>query len=115
MESYGARRKVNEYLDFDLEIREGGPQEYPVAVDSPGGQTLAEMHFPFDDHELENKLLALENALLRSGVSRRGLSPEEQNVKEFGERLFKAVLTGDVKTCYEVSLREAKRQGNRGA
>jgi CHAT domain/Pentapeptide repeats (8 copies) len=98
---------MKEYLDFDLEIREGGPQEYPVEVDSPGGQASGEMHFPFDDYELENKLLALENALLRSGGSQRGLSPEEQTVKEFGERLFNAVLIGDVKTRYEVSLREA--------
>jgi hypothetical protein len=68
------------------------------------------MHFPFDDWELENKLLALENALLRSGGSRRGISPEEQTVQEFGERLFKALLIGDVKTRYEVSLSEARRQ-----
>jgi hypothetical protein len=27
---------MKEYLDFDLEIREGGPREYPVVVDSPG-------------------------------------------------------------------------------
>lgn len=58
---------MKEYLDFDLEIREGGPREYPVVVDSPGGQAQGQMHFPFDDWELENKLLALENALLRSG------------------------------------------------
>jgi hypothetical protein len=89
---------MKEYLDFDLEIREGGPQEYPVAVDSPGGQAEERMRFPFDDWDLENKLLALENALLRSGGSRRGISVEEQTVQEFGERLFKAVLTGDIRT-----------------
>jgi len=71
------------------------------------------MHFPFGDSELENKLLALENALLRSGGSHRGISPQEQTVRDFGERLFKAILTGDVKTRYEVSLREARRQ-NKG-
>src|SRR5215218_1748857 len=104
---------MKEYLDFDLEIREGGPQEYPVAVDSPGGQAEERMRFPFDDWDLENKLLALENALLRSGGSRRGISVEEQTVQEFGERLFKAVLTGDIRTRYEVSLRLARQQ-NKG-
>jgi len=44
-----------DYLDFNLEIREGGPEKYPVSVDSPGGQALEEMHFPFDDWELENQ------------------------------------------------------------
>ncbi len=104
---------MKEYLDFDLEIREGGPQEYPVAVNSPGGQAQEQMHFPFDDWELENKLLALENALLRSGGSQRSISPEERTVQEFGERLFKAVLTGDIRTRYEVSLRVARQQ-NKG-
>jgi len=101
---------MREYLDFDLEIREGGPEKYPISVDSPGGQALEEMRFPFDASELKNKLLALENALLRSGGSHRSISPDEQTVREFGERLFKAVLTGDVKTRYEVSLREARQQ-----
>ena len=40
---------MKEYLDFDLEIREGGPREYPVVVDSPGGEAQGQMHFPFDD------------------------------------------------------------------
>ena len=102
-----------DYLDFNLEIGQGGPETYPVSVDSPGGQAEQEMHFPFGDSELENKLLALENALLRSGGSHRGISPQEQTVRDFGERLFKAILTGDVKTRYEVSLREARRQ-NKG-
>src|SRR5215211_3377330 len=96
-----------DYLDFNLEIGQGGPETYPVSVDSPGGQAEQEMHFPFGDSELENKLLALENALLRSGGSHRGISPQEQTVRDFGESLFKAILTGDVKTRYEVSLREA--------
>lgn len=27
-----------DYLDFELEIREGGPREYPIAVRSPAGR-----------------------------------------------------------------------------
>jgi tetratricopeptide (TPR) repeat protein len=77
------------------------------------GQAQGQMHFPFDDWELENKLLALENALLRFGGSQRSISPEERTVQEFGERLFKAVLTGDIRTSYEVSLRVAREQ-NKG-
>jgi O-acetyl-ADP-ribose deacetylase (regulator of RNase III) len=104
---------MKEYLDFDLEIREGGPQEYPVVVDSPGGQALEVMRFPFNKWELKDKLRDLEVALLRSGGSQRSISPEERTVQEFGERLFKAVLTGDIRTRYELSLHMARQQ-NKG-
>ena len=50
-------------------------------------------------------------ALLRSGGKRRrALSPEEQNVQDFGKDLFKALLGGEVLSRYEVSRREAQQQ-----
>jgi hypothetical protein len=56
-----------QYLDFELEIR-GDHAGYEVAVvKSPAGETRAAMTFPFSELELKNNLLALENALLRSG------------------------------------------------
>jgi len=103
-----------DYLDFELEIREGGPREYPVAVRSPAGEALGEMKFPFDEWELGHRLQALEISLLRSGGTRRRIaSAEEQTVQDFGRSLFEALLSGEVRTRYEVSLREARRQ-NRG-
>jgi len=72
------------------------------------------MRFPFDELELENRLLALENTLLRFGGSRRRIpSQEEQAVQEFGQSLLQALLVGEVRTRYEVSLLEARRQ-NKG-
>jgi len=103
-----------DYLDFELEIREGGPREYPVAVRSPAGEALGEMKFPFDEWQLGHRLQALEISLLRSGGTRRRIaSTEEQTVQDFGRSLFDALLAGEVRTRYEVSLREARRQ-NRG-
>ncbi|MBA3792013.1 MAG: CHAT domain-containing protein, partial [Rubrobacter sp.] len=103
-----------DYLDFELEIREGGPREYPVAVRSPAGEALGEMKFPFDEWQLGHRLQALEISLLRSsGTRRRIASAEEQTVQDFGRSLFDALLAGEVRTRYEVSLREARRQ-NRG-
>jgi O-acetyl-ADP-ribose deacetylase (regulator of RNase III) len=103
---------MKEYLDFDLEIREGGPQEYPVAVDSPGGQALKVMRFPFDEWELKDKLRDLEVALLRSGGTRRGLgTAEERTVQEFGRALFEALFADEIRVRYEARLREARRQG----
>jgi tetratricopeptide (TPR) repeat protein len=103
-----------EYVDFELEIGEGGPRKYPVTVRSAAGEAQEEMRFPFDEWELENKLLTLENTLLRSGETRRRIpSQEEQPVQDFGMKLLQALLVGEVRTRYEVSLREARRQ-NKG-
>jgi hypothetical protein len=114
MDKDSGSRKAWEYVDFELEIGEGGPRKYPVTVRSPAGEAEGEMSFPFDEWELENKLLALENALLRSGETRRRIpAQEEQPVQDFGRNLLQALLVGEVRTRYEVSLREARRQ-NKG-
>jgi hypothetical protein len=103
-----------EYIDFEFEIREGVGRNYPVAVRSPVGEARDEMHFPFDRWELENKLLTLENALLRSGGTRRRVpSEEEKTIQEFGQSLLEALLVGEVRTRYAMSLHEARRQ-NKG-
>src|SRR5215203_4505003 len=104
-----------EYIDFELEIREGGPRNYPVSVRSPEGEAQEQMRFPFDKWELQNKLQALEIALLRAGEARRRRIrlPEEQTVQDFGRNLFQALLVGELRALYEVNLREARRQ-NKG-
>jgi hypothetical protein len=106
-----------EYLDFELEIGTGSGhgRTYPVTViASPGGETHGTLRFPFDDTALENRLLIVENALLRSSggdeIRRRSLAPEEQAVQDFGQKLFDSLLADDVRSCYEVSRNEARRQ-----
>jgi CHAT domain len=100
-----------DYLDFELEIRGGGPREYAVAVRSPAGEAQGQMRFPFDEWELKDRLQSLEIALLRSGSTRRRIpSPEEHTVQEFGRGLFEALLVGKVRTRYEASLSEARRR-----
>jgi hypothetical protein len=99
-----------EYLDFELEIGPGSGREYPVAViRSPAGECREVMRFPFDELTLEYRLLALQNALLRSGGKRRRvLSQEEQTVQELGKDLFNALVSGEVRSRFDVSLREAR-------
>jgi hypothetical protein len=114
MQDDSPRPGRSDYLDFDLEIEAGTGRDYPVAVlDSPAGCARGSMHFPFDELVLENQLLTLQNALLRSGGKpRRTLSPEQQAVRDFGQALFEALFTPEVRSCYDVSLREAARQGS---
>jgi hypothetical protein len=70
------------------------------------------MHFPYDDLALESRLKDLQIALLRSGGKRRRMpSQEEQTVQDFGRDLFDALLSGEVRSRYDVSLREAAQQG----
>jgi len=60
------------YLDFELEIAAGSGREYPVTVvRSVAGGAHETMRFPFDKLALENRLLILQTALLRSGGRRR--------------------------------------------
>ena len=49
--------------------------------------------------------------LLRSGGGRRRvLSHEEQTVQDFGKDLFNALVGGEVRSRFDVSLREARQQ-----
>jgi len=102
-----------DYLDFELEIGPGSGREYPIAViRSPAGEARETMRFPFGDLELDNRLKNLYIALLRSGGKRcKVLLPEQQAVQDFGRALFDALLTGEVRSRYDVSQREAAQQG----
>ena len=102
-----------DYLDFDLEIGPGNGPDYSVTViESPAGEARETMRFPFNDLELENRVQAIQLVLLRSGVKQRRVLPaSEQTIQDFGQRLFEAILTGEVRTRYDVSRREAARQG----
>ncbi|MCA9941590.1 MAG: CHAT domain-containing protein, partial [Anaerolineales bacterium] len=69
----------------------------------PAGETQRPevIPFPFDARDMERLQLRLENALLRSRTrSRRALSPEEEAVRRFGQRLFETVFQGDVRSLF---------------
>jgi CHAT domain-containing protein len=102
-----------EYLNFDLEIQPGSGGTYLVVARSNAGSGRAMMRFPYDAPALENALLRVQNALLRSAALRRQvLSPEAQAVQDFGERLFRALMTGEVLHLYNVSGALAEQQGS---
>ncbi len=101
------------YLDFELEIAAGSGREYPVTVvRSVGDEVHETILFPFDELALENQLLTLQNALLRSGGRRRQIMlSEEQAVQNFGRSLFDALFIREVRSQYAISQREAFSQG----
>ncbi len=102
-----------DYLDFELEIVPGEGRVYSVAVlRSPAGEARESMTFPFGELELENRLQALQIALLRAeGGRRQVLSREDAAVQDFGRALFAMLFPGEVRNRYDVSLHEATAQG----
>src|SRR5215207_212229 len=114
MDKYNERTSPWDFVDFELEIGKGARRKYSVCARSPEGEAQGQMRFPFAKQELQDKLKDLENAVLLSGRRRRRIhTPEAQSVQDFGQALFQALLCGEVRTHYDLSLREAQRQ-NKG-
>jgi hypothetical protein len=104
--------RAMQYLDFDLEIGPGSGQRYPVAVvRSPAGEARGTLLFPFEEDALKEHLDQVQTALESTGQARRQAA---QAVQVFGQTLFEALFTGDIRSCYDVSVREAARQDDRG-
>jgi hypothetical protein len=101
-----------DYLDFEVEVSPAATGEYSVRVlRSPAGEASGTMRFPFDTLALQNRLQALQIALLRSSGTRRRIDlPETKTVQEFGAELWQALFTGDVLSRFEVSRNEARTQ-----
>ena len=97
-----------QYLDFELEIERLSGQEYRVVARSPAGEARATMRLPFDEMALKLLLKDVQIALLRSsGLVSRAVSPEEQNVRNFGQQVFEALFSGGVRARYDVSAQMA--------
>jgi hypothetical protein len=101
-----------EYVDFDLEISSGAWPSYSVVARWERRVAKATMEFPDTPLAFENKRLKVENVVLNAmGQRRRVNTPDQQVVQEFGRTLFDALLTGSVRSSYEVCLQAARQQG----
>lgn len=100
-------------LDFELKVGVPDGRSVPVSVlGSPAGEGQVDMTFPYDSLALENRLQALQLALLAGGPTRRRLIPEhERAVQTFGSEMFDALFTGDIRSLFDRSRQEAIRQG----
>src|ERR1700704_1397434 len=104
-----------DYLDFDLEVEAEGERNYHVAVRSPEGEIRQSMLFPYDQSELENHLLQLQIALLKSGGQFRAApTSDERKVQDFGQNLFEALFSGNVRALYDTCRTRAAQEGRPG-
>lgn len=102
-----------EYLDFELEIGRCDGRTYPLAVlQSPAGNLRSQFNFTLSELELNNRILALQNALLRSGgQQRKVLRRDEETVRTFGHELFSILFQDDVRSLFFENKRLAIGQG----
>ncbi|HEX2909376.1 MAG TPA: CHAT domain-containing protein [Chloroflexia bacterium] len=111
MQEPSCRQYDNFELSIDPDPTNGW--DFPVHVDSPAGETHAVMHFPFSELELDNQIIKLENAMLRSNPGRKARlasPPDEEVALKFGEKLFEALMTGSVRALFETSLARAQEK-----
>ena len=80
------------YDDFDLLIAPAG-DHYRVHLNGPTGQAAADFVLPFTEVELNNFLSRI-GQVRRS--TRRSEAPEHSAAKEFGNKLFRAVFSGEL-------------------
>jgi CHAT domain len=93
-------------LNVRLEPRQGGG--YEVLAWGESGEAVGTFVLPFSDLELEN-------FVLRVGRTRRGTrrleSPEMQRARDFGGRLFNALLSAQVRDLYRDCYASARGDG----
>lgn len=80
------------YDDFDLEITPAG-DKYRVHLNGPTGQAAADFVLPFTDVDVSNFLGRI-GQVRRS--TRRADAPELNAAKDFGNKLFRAVFSGEL-------------------
>src|SRR5947209_3621432 len=102
-----------DYFDFELEIGAANANAYPVTViRSPAGEAHETMRMPFDEQALSTQLSTLQQAL--AGTGQKGsqfLATGEQTIQGFGQALFGALFTGQVRDLYVASRTQAESQG----
>ncbi len=96
------------YLDFDIHITRA-QEGYRVRVtNSPAGQADASFSLPFSELEVEN-------LILRVGRTRRGVrrleSSEMEAARSFGNGLFSAVFSNELRGRLRSSLNIARQNG----
>ena len=96
-------------IPFRLDIVETGDQ-WLVSCMSSHGKAVGRIPAPFSPEELERALNDIEKALIRSysPVTTRRAVPVDQCVRQFGETLSDAVLTGDVGRIFDRCRQDAR-------
>jgi hypothetical protein len=98
-------------VPFRLDIVEIGDQ-WVVTCMSSHGKAVGRIPAPFRPDVLQRTLSDIEKALIRSysPVTTRRAVPVDQCVREFGETLSDAILTGDVRRLFDRCRQDARER-----
>jgi hypothetical protein len=100
---------MTEHEDFRLRLISTGLGSYTVLANSPKGEATGCFTLPFSDQDIE--IFKLKIAAARGIIRRRGSSSAkrrlEQQAREFGERLFAALIDGSVRDRYRTATESA--------
>lgn len=97
------------YLNFDVRFTKDGSDYRAEVVQSPGGTGQHAFAFPFKERALDDYLATIgERRRMR-----RGISAANDAAREFGNKLFETVFTGELGTIFEKSLEVTRNAGNR--
>src|SRR5271166_495412 len=98
-------------MPFRLDVVETGEQ-WVVTCTTPHGKAVSLIPAPFSPDLLHRALADVEKALIRSysPVTTRRAAPVDQVVREFGESLSDAVLTGDVRRLFDRCREDARER-----
>ncbi|MCB9151209.1 MAG: CHAT domain-containing protein [Caldilineaceae bacterium] len=98
---------ITNYVNFDLMVEKTGDEYRARVLNSPAGEATITFQAPFSALELENFTLRLGQSQRRV---RRIDSPEMQNAKLFGQRLFETIFAGEIGACLRSSITQASLQ-----
>jgi len=96
------------FQDFVIRI-ERADEGYRVEVQCAAGEAEAPFHLPFDDKDL--KIFLLETSRSRKPANRGRIPEPMQKTKDFGGRLFDAVINGAVRDVFTLARHDAERGG----
>jgi hypothetical protein len=101
-----------EPLDFELEIGPPAAAGYPVAARlERGAEATGVMGWSMAGREIDTQLATIRDSVLASSVTVRRLwTPDEQPVREFGQRLFDAFFRDDVRMLYGAAYQQSRQQ-----
>jgi formylglycine-generating enzyme required for sulfatase activity len=101
-----------DYEILELSIEQESDRSYTVTIShSAAGEAQASFSLPFDEYTLKERLKDIEIALLRTSGTRRQLPRhEQQTVQDFGQQLFDSLITGELRSRYDVSKERARHE-----
>ena len=92
-----------QYHDFDLLIERQGDGFKARVIDSPAGEATAQITLPFTQTDVENFYIQI-------GHTRLFETSQMQKMRVFGQELFEATFTGNVRDKFRESLSEVNRK-----